>query len=160
MAISEALCWEVLRQCKGQRVSAKWLKGDHANDPPLENALPLFVLERDLVLRHSKQQIEDSLYFLEKRGYLYRHGFQGLTRVAFQLSESALEVLDGGAFSDEEQRAFRESLVDLRQPGLWGLKFNLGEAWRRLMKLSNHRRSPKCLLGCCYHAFSDEARLF
>ena len=134
MAVSEKLSWEVLTSCKGQSVSAKWLKGDHATDPPLENALPLFVLERDLVLRHTKQQIEDSLYFLEKRGYLYRHGFYGLTRVAFQLSEPALSVLKTGSFSAEEQRAFRESLLDVKQPGLWGMKFNLGEAWRRFNK--------------------------
>jgi hypothetical protein len=129
------LCWEVLNSCKGQSVSSKWLKGDHAVDPPLTNALPLFVLERDLVLRHTKQQIEDSLYFLEKRGYLHRHGFHGLTRVAFQLSEAALSVLETGSFSLEEQRAFRESLLDVKQPGLWGIKFNLGEAWRRFKKL-------------------------
>jgi hypothetical protein len=134
MAISENLCWEVLRSCKGQSVSVKWLKGEHATDAPLENALPLLVLERELVLRHTKQQIEDSLYFLEKRGYLHRHGFQGLTRVAFQLSQAALSVFDGGSFPAEEQRAFREALVDVRQPGLWGMKFNLGEAWRRISK--------------------------
>lgn len=135
MAISEKLCWEVLQSCKGQSVSSKWLKGDHATEAPLANALPLFVLERDLVLKHPKQQIEDSLYFLEKRGYLYRHGYQGLTRVAFQLSESAMSVLQNGAFSADEQKAFRESLLDLRQPGVWGIKFNLGEVWRRFNKI-------------------------
>ena len=135
MAVSEKLCWEILRSCKGQSVSAKWLKGDHATDPALENALPLFVLERDLCLRDTKQQIEDSLYFLEKRGYLRRHGFHGLTRVAFQLSESALSVLEAGSFSAEEQRAFSEALFDAKRPGIWGLKFNLGEAWRRFNKL-------------------------
>lgn len=134
MAISEKLCWEVLKSCKDQKVSAEWLKGEHCNDPALENALPLFVLERNLVLRHAKQQIEDSLYFLEKRGYLYKHGFQGLTRVAFQLSDSALAILENKSFSEEEQQAFRESLLDARQPGIWGFKFNLGEAWRRFKK--------------------------
>lgn len=74
------------------------------------------------------------MYFLEKRGYLIRHGFQGLTRVVFQLSESAFEVLEKGQFSIEEQHAFREALLDIRQPGLWGMKFNLGEAWRRFNK--------------------------
>ena len=134
MPISEKLCWEVLKSCKGQRVSAKWLKGEHAIDPPLENSLPLFVLEQDLVLRHAKQQIEDSLYFLEKRGYLHRHGFQGLTRVVFQLSDSALAVLESESFSEEEQEALRAALLDLKQPGLWGLKINLGEMWRRFNK--------------------------
>jgi len=94
----------------------------------------LFEIERDLVLRHSKQQIEDSLYFLEKRGYLLKHGFQGLTRVVYQLSNSALIVLESGSFSEEEQQAFREALLDVRTPGLWGLKFNVGEVWWRLKK--------------------------
>jgi hypothetical protein len=74
------------------------------------------------------------MYFLEKRGYLIRHGFQGLTRVVFQLSESALAVLEKSQFSTEEQQAFREALLDIKQPGLWGMKFNLGEVWRRFNK--------------------------
>ena len=134
MAISEKLCWEVLISAEGKSVSSAWLKGEHSNEPPLQNAVPLFELERDLVLRYSKNQIEDSLYFLEKRGYLIRHGFQGFTRVAFQLSGSALAVLKNGAFTNDEQEAFREALLDLKQPGLWGMKFNVGEAWRRIKK--------------------------
>jgi hypothetical protein len=55
--------------------------------------------------------------------------------VAFQLSPAALSVLETGSFSAEEQRAFRESLLDVKQPGLWGMKFNLAEAWRRITKL-------------------------
>jgi hypothetical protein len=134
VAISEKLCWEVLNSCKGQSVSSTWLKGDHATDPPIENAHPLVVIERDLVLRHRKQQIEDSLFFLEKRGYLIKHGFTGLTRVALQLSKPALDVLKTGAFLPEEQQAFREALVDIKQPGIWGMKFNAGELWRRFQK--------------------------
>ena len=121
----------------GETVSSKWLKGEHSDDPPIENAIPLFEIERHLVLRHSKNEIEDSLYFLEKRGYLIRHGFQGLTRVAFELSGSALEVLESGSFSDDEQEAFREALVDASKPGWFGVKFNLGEAMRRLKKRRN-----------------------
>jgi hypothetical protein len=86
------------------------------------------------VLRHGRQQIEDSLYFLEKRGYLIRHGYAGFTLVAVQLSPSALDVLRKGVFPPDEQRAFQESLVDLKQPGIWGFKINLGEVWRRLQK--------------------------
>jgi len=134
VAISEALCWDVLKSCRGQSVSSKWLKGDHSDDAPLQNAVPLFELERTLVLRYSKQQIEDSLYFLEKRGYIYRHGFHGLTRVAYQLSDAASNVLETGSFSEEEQQAFRESLLDARQPGIWGMKLNLAEALRRFNK--------------------------
>jgi DNA-binding PadR family transcriptional regulator len=85
-------------------------------------------------LRHTRQQIEDSLYFLEKRGYLIRHGFPGLTRVVYQLSDDALKIIETGRFLPEEEQAFQEALLDIRQPGLWGVKFNLGEAWRRVSK--------------------------
>ena len=118
----------------GKSVLSTWLKGEHSTELPLQNAIPLFVIERDLVLRHKKNQIEDSLYFLEKRGHLIRHGFQGLTRVAFQLSDSAQGVLKSGSFPPEEQQAFREALLDVTQPNLWGMKLNLGEVWRRLKK--------------------------
>ena len=119
---------------EGKSVSSVWLKGEHSKEPPLLNAIPAFEIERQLVLRYSKNQIEDSLYFLEKRGYLIKHGFQGLTRVAFSLSESALAILKSGAFSQEEQKAFSEALLDAKQPGLWGVKFNLAEALRRFKK--------------------------
>jgi hypothetical protein len=134
LAISEKLCWDILKSIEGQSVSRVWLKGEHSKEPPLQNAVPLVVLERDLVLRYQKNQIEDSLYFLEKRGYLTRYGFQGLTRVAFQLTASGANVLKTRTFTPEEQQAFREALLDLKQPGVWGMKFNLAEAWRRLRK--------------------------
>jgi hypothetical protein len=135
VAISESLCWEVLRRCEGESVLSTWLKGSPSTEPDIQNALPLIVLEKELVLRHTKHQIEDSLYFLEKRGYLLRHGFYGLTRVVFRLSDSALLVLKIGSFSADEQQAFREALIDARNTSLWGMKFNLGEVWRRLNKL-------------------------
>jgi hypothetical protein len=135
VAISEKICWEVLRSCKENSVSFKSSDaGDGSSAKPIKHALPLYAIERDLVLRHRKQQIEDSLYFLEKRGYLIKHGYAGFTLVAVQLSPSALDVLENGVFPPEEQQAFRESLMDLKQPGIWGMKINLGEGWRRLLQ--------------------------
>ena len=99
MALSEPLCWQVLRSCRGKVVSAKWFKGGDTDDLDMDNALPLNEIERELVLRHSRQQIEDSLYFLEKRGYLIRHGFHGLTRVVYQLTDQAFRILESGKFS-------------------------------------------------------------
>ncbi|TAJ93636.1 MAG: hypothetical protein EPO31_05480 [Gammaproteobacteria bacterium] len=91
---------------EGKFVSSVWLKGEHSTELPIHNAVPLFATERDLVLRHKKIEIEDSLYFLEKREYLRRYGIQGWTRVAFQLSNAALEVLKAGSFTVEEQQVF------------------------------------------------------
>ena len=131
MAISEKVCWDVLNKIKGR--SATFNRGQ-ANSHTIENAMPLYDIERDLVLRHSKSEIEDSLYFLEKRGYLIKHGFVNFTLVAYELSEQALKVLTDNKFTDEEQQTFKEALFDVKNPGWFGMKFNLGEAFRRLKK--------------------------
>ena len=134
LTISENLCWEILKAAEGQTVSSTWFKGHESDEPPLLHSVPQFALERQLVLKNKKGEIEDSLYFLEKRGYLIKHGFQGLTRVVFQLSDSGIAVLKSGRFTVEEQQAFQETLLDLRQPGMWGMKINIGEIFRRVKK--------------------------
>lgn len=134
MALSENVCWEVLNIAKGKTASHAWLKGSETSEPDFVNAIPMIAIEHNLVLRHKKAEIEDSLYFLQKRGYLIQHGHVGLTRVVFQLSDIALKALETGHFSKEEEQAFKEDLFDVKQPGWLGMKFNLGELWRRLKK--------------------------
>jgi hypothetical protein len=134
MAINERLCWSVLEMLKGVTTLHSWLKGEKSDEPDILHAMPLFEIERQLVLRHTKAQIEDSLYFLQKRGYLIQHGYTGLTRVVMQLSDSALTALENGKFSDEEQQAFKEALFDVKQPGWMGMKVNLAEVIRRARK--------------------------
>jgi len=135
MPISEDLCWKALDLAHSQRVMNSWFKGNESEQGSIDNAIPLFVLEKELVLKYSKSQIEDSLYFLEKRGYFVVHGFRGLTRVVYQLSDTGLDVLTKGSFLPEEQTAFSEALFDIKQPGWLGLKFNLGELFRRIKKV-------------------------
>ena len=79
-------------------------------------------------------QIEDSLYFLHKRGYLFQHSYKGLTRVLLQLSPKAIQVLESREFDEEEQVAFKDTVFDLKTPGWLGMKINLGELWRRYTK--------------------------
>ncbi len=131
MAISEELCWDVLKKIRGKSAT---FNRDQANSNTIENAIPLYNLERDLVLHYTKVEIEDSLYFLEKRGYLIKHGYVNFTLVAFQLTPKALNVLIEGKFSEEEQEAFKEALFDVKKPGWFGMKFNIGEAFRRFKK--------------------------
>jgi len=135
MPISEDLCWKALKLAHNKRVLNSWIKGNEGEQGSIENAIPLFALERELVLKYTKSQIEDSLYFLEKRQYFVVHGFKGLTRVVYQLSDAGLDVLGKGSFLPEEQTAFSEALFDIKQPGWLGLKFNLGELLRRIKKL-------------------------
>lgn len=134
MAISEKLCWEVLKLANGNKVPRAWLKGSESDEPPIENAIPLAAIEYNLVLDYQKKEIEDSLYFLQKRGYLIQHGHIGLTKVAMQLSDNALKAIETGHFKKEEEKAFKEALFDLKNPGWLGMKFNLGEVWRRFKK--------------------------
>jgi DNA-binding PadR family transcriptional regulator len=135
MPISEDLCWKALGLAHNQKVLKSWIKGNESEQGNIENAIPLFALEKELVMKYTKSQIEDSLYFLEKRQYFIVHGFKGLTRVVYQLSDAGLNVLDRGSFLPEEQTAFSEALFDIKQPGWFGLKFNLGELFRRIKKL-------------------------
>ena len=55
-------------------------------------------------------------------------------RMAYSLTEKALDTLGSGRFTDEEQQAFREALLDVSKPGMAGMKVNLGEIWRRAKK--------------------------
>lgn len=119
----------------GKSIPRSWLKGSPSDDPPYNNALPKIAIESDLVLRHTKSQIEDSLYFLHKRGYLFQHGHKGLTRVLLQLSPKALKALASGEFDKDEQIAFSDAVFDVKTPGWLGMKINLGELWRRYTKI-------------------------
>jgi hypothetical protein len=133
--IREDLCWKVLKRINGESVLEKWIKGGDSDDESvIENAIPLFVLEKEFVLNYVKSEIEDSLYFLEKRGYIIKRGFNGLTRVVYNLSETAIKALEIEKFTDEEQEAFKEALFDVKQPGWLGMKFNLGELVRRIKR--------------------------
>lgn len=118
----------------GEVTTLTWLRGRDTDEPPLQNAIPLPVIEHKLVLRYGKAEIEDSVYFLNKRGYLITHGTVGITRVVLQLSKRAITALESRSFSEEEQQAFKEVLIDLRKVGASGPKFNAIEGWRRLKK--------------------------
>lgn len=131
MPLLENTCWDILKNINGKAVIFN--KGQ-ANTTRVENAMSQNDLERDLVLKYKKSSIEDSIYFLEKRGYLIKHGYLNLTLVAYQLSPLAFVALQNNQFSDEEQNAFKEAIFDAKTASWFGLKVNLGEAFRRLNK--------------------------
>lgn len=136
MAFSEDQCWTILRMIRGSSVAEAWLKtGGKSNEGPrFQNAIPLQLVERELVLRHTQTEIEGSLYFLQKRGYIVQHGTKGLTLVVLQLSEEALRLLEKGSFSQNEQQAFNEQMFDVSKPGMYGMSIRPLEWWRRLKK--------------------------
>lgn len=108
MAASEDICWEALTKAHGESVSCEWLKAGDTGKPLIRNAIPIRVLESNLLLHHKRADVEDSLLFLERRGYLVLHGARGLNRAAYSLSDAAINVLELGLFPDEEQQAFDE----------------------------------------------------
>jgi hypothetical protein len=135
MAISEKICWEVLKKAHGKTVTFGWTTpGEKPKNPPTENAIGIGKLKSELVLHHSKQEIEDSLYFLEHRGYLSIHSLGLGPPMLYSLTQKAIDILERGSFSEEEEHAFSEALFDLNKPGSFGLKFNVGELWRRVKK--------------------------
>jgi len=135
MPILEKVCWAVLQKAHGHSVLFGWTSPDEKpKGPPIENAIGIGALEKELVLHYSKQEIEDSLYFLEKRGYLSIHSIGMGLPMVYSLTQEAIATLERGSFSEEEENAFREALFDIKQPGWFGLKFNVGELWRRFRK--------------------------
>ena len=136
MPVVEDICWAVLKKAKGNSVRIGWvIPGDEPSGDPIQNAIGKGKLESELVLHYGKQQIEDSLYFLEKRGYLITHGIGMFSPgMAYGLTEKAIGVLDAGVFPDEEQAAFQESILDIFKPGTLGMKVNFGELYRRWKK--------------------------
>lgn len=78
-------------------------------------------IEKILVLNYSQQQIDDCIYFLDKRGYIL---VEDLTihdrRHHYSLTQAALDAIQSGKFTEEEQKAFKDAWLDLRTPGMFG----------------------------------------
>ncbi len=136
MAIDEKLCWAVLHRLHGHVTTMRQtMVGLLDQEHKIENGVSIGKLESELVLQFSKSAIEDSLYFLEKRDYLLIHGYGMMSpRMAYSLTQKALDTLQADKFTDEEQQAFRDALFDVSKPGWFGMKFNLSELRRRYEK--------------------------
>ena len=129
MAISEKICWRVLEGAKDRTVSIGCSSPrEKPQGPPIENATGIAELKKNLAMHYCKQDIEDSLCFLEKRGYL------DVPRMAFSLTEKAVRALEAGSFSKEEEKAFSEVLIHLIKPRWMGVKFYARATISRLNK--------------------------
>lgn len=104
MAACEDICWEALAKAHGQSVSADWLP-ELRDGESIRNAIPIKVLEGNLVLHHKRVDVVDSLQFLEKRGYLVLHGSRDIARSAYSLSDTAISALEMGSFPERERAA-------------------------------------------------------
>ena len=133
MAKSEKVFWYVLERLKDRNVTmSQKLLDKPANESHLEHAAGIGDLESELVLKFEKSEIEDTLYFLEKRGYLMLHGY-GLVspRMAYTLTEKALQILESKQLPKEELEAFDTEILDVSKPSIWGMKLDVKSAWKK-----------------------------
>lgn len=133
MAKSEKVFWYVLEQLNNRKVTmSQKLLDNPAQESHLEHAAGIDELESELVLKFEKSEIEDTLYFLEKRSYLVVHGYGLMNpRMAYALTKKALEILELKKLPEEEVKAFDTAILDLSKPGIWGMKFDIKSAWKK-----------------------------
>lgn len=117
MSVREQVCWIVLESAHNQTINMRQkLQGHDEQVSPVENGVGIGELKKKLVIRYSKNEIEDSLYFLEQRGYLQHHGFGLISpRLAYSLTQKALDTIERGTFEDEEIVAFDQSKLFRQQ---------------------------------------------
>ena len=136
MAQKENIIWDILELLFGHNITMSQQQRDQ--DPVksrVENAYSIGGLKGELVLRHSPQDIEDTIYFMKNREYLVEHGYGMMgPAMACSLSEKAIKVWKEKLLPAEEQTAFKESLWDIN-PKLYGIGPNWKEMTRRLRKL-------------------------
>ena len=133
MAKSEKMFWYVLEKLKDRNITmSQKLLDKPANESHLEHGVGIADLESELVLKFEKNEIEDTLFFLEKRGYLLLHGYGLISpRMAYTLTEKALQTLESKQLSKEELEAFDTTILDISKPGIWGMKLDLKSAWKK-----------------------------
>ena len=134
MPAREPILWDVLDLMRNRNTSVSLRITDMQFEDEYENAVSIGALKRILVLTYLPADIEDTLYFLEHRGYLNVHG-RGLAapKMVYSMTSKAIEVHSTKSLPGEERAAFDEALWDLR-PGYAGIGFNLREGWRRLRR--------------------------
>jgi hypothetical protein len=136
MAQQEQALWDTLKLTYGH--TSGWETTVLEKEPTktvVENGISSSKLKAELVLKYKPSDIEDTIYFMEHRGYFLIHkagAFSGL--MVYGLTDKALKVLSDGVLPKEEQIAFREALWDIK-PRVWGVSLNLPEIMRRGKKL-------------------------
>ena len=100
----------------------------------IEHAFSVGELKGELVLKFIPADIEDTIYFLKHRGYLEHHGYGFAPEMVYSLTDKAVEVFEQHQLPEEEQKAFKEALWDIK-PNWYGMGPNLPEIMKRVKKL-------------------------
>jgi hypothetical protein len=140
MAQNEQILWDVLGLLFGH--SVEWTTQTAGNEPnshTIENAFAAATLKGELVLRYIPADIEDTIYFLKYREYLVVHGHGlMLPEYVYSLTEKAIEVHVNRQLPEEEEKAFQESLWEIK-PRVYGIGPNLPEFLKRWRKLFSRK---------------------
>ena len=140
MAQNEDTLWDILGLLDGHHIRMPEKLGDPKKQIVLKNTYEIKLLKSELVLRHTPQDIEDTIYFMKHREYLTNFGYRAMwPEAALILTEKALKVRHEGQLPDEERKAFQEVLWDISRPKIYGIGFNFGELWRRMKKPDRKR---------------------
>jgi len=144
MALNEDVLWTVLELMHDN--SASWTI-QILIDPPFEStttkdhSITVTNLRAKLVLQYSQADINETVRFLKARGYLLTHGYgSAAPEMAYSLSPQAINVLDRRTLPEEEQRAFNKKILEAEKPGVYGIRLNLPELWRRVKAWRGRRR--------------------
>ena len=135
MAQNEKVLWDILSRLNGHDIIMKLaIKGQAPQQSTIENAFAIGKLKGELVLKYRPDDIEDTIYFMENREYLVKHGYGTFApEMAYSLTEKALEVAQSQKLPEEEEKAFQEALFDIN-PKFYGMGPNWREVWRRFRK--------------------------
>ena len=94
MSKNETIYWYVLDRMHDNSVTLRRKLAGKTSETAPEHAISTAALEAELVLKFGKSDIEETLFFLEKRDYIRPHAY-GLAapRMAFALTEKALQII-------------------------------------------------------------------
>ena len=135
MALNENVFWTVLDLMHNH--SDSWtlrilIDPSFESTTTKDHAITVGRLRARLVLQYPRIDIEDTIHFLKTRGYLLTHG-HGIAapEMAYSLSSKAIDILQGRTLSEEEQKAFNKRILEAEKPGMYGIRLNLPELWKR-----------------------------
>ncbi len=122
--LNEDILWEILLLMQGHTASWEVRIVGMTTHNEIKNGYIVEKLKASLILKFSKSDIEDTVYFMKKRGYLKIHG-QGIVfpELAYSMTDKAKSVFDKRVLPPEEREAFKESLLKI-EPKIYWVRLN------------------------------------
>lgn len=146
MAQQEQALWDTLGLMLGRGSGWTTTTPTRPNEEPIkkriENGISDSELRGALVLKYKPADVEDTIYFMKYREYFYIDKAGGCSLVVYSLSDKALEVASSGKLPEDERKAFRDELWNIK-PGMWGFSANLPEIMKRVKNFLAQRKRTR-----------------